>query len=177
MSRNLVYKISISDGKKELYSSELSFNEIQDLISSADDNLANEKLFELAASHPSEVVRENVAYKDNINQETWEILSEDTSINVLRRLVNSDSCKRNASQKQLEEWIKLDVEIAKNIAGYLDRYEEADIDQLAKVLSEHTDPSVVSEVASNSSIPKKYLKNLTKNNDPQVANNAKRSLE
>ncbi|MDH6302637.1 Mg/Co/Ni transporter MgtE [Polynucleobacter sphagniphilus] len=177
MSKSLVYKVSISDGKKELYSSELSFNEIQDLISSADDNLANEKLFEIAATHPSEVVRENVAYKDNINQETWEILSEDTSVNVLRRLVNSDSCKRNASQKQLEAWIKLDVEIAKNIAGYLDRYEEADIDQLAKVLSEHSDPSVVSEVASNSDTPKKLLKLLLKHKDQRVVSNAKRSLE
>lgn len=177
MSKNLVYKISISDGKKEVYSSELSFSEVQDLISSADDSLQNEKLFELAASHPSEVVRENVAYKDNINQETWEILSEDTSVNVLRRLVNSDACKRNASQKQLEAWIKLDVEIAKNIAGYLDRYEEADIDQLARVLSEHQDTSVIAEIANNSDTPKRILKLLLKHRDPRVASNAKRSLE
>jgi hypothetical protein len=177
MSDKFLYKLIITDGKKEVYTSELSFNEIQDLISSADDNLANEKLFELAAAHPSEVVRENVAYKDNINQSTWEILSEDTSINVLRRLVNSDACKRNASQKQLEAWIKLDAEIARNIAGYLDRYEEADIDQLAKVLSEHQDPSVVAEIASNSDTPKKLLKLLLKHKDQRVVSNAKRSLE
>jgi hypothetical protein len=177
MSKNLIYKLSISDGKKELYSSNLSFGEVADLISSADDSLINEKLFQSAASHPSETVRENVAYKDNINEETWEILSEDNSINVLRRLVNSDACKRNASQKQLENWIKMDIEIARNIANNLDRYENADIDALAKILSEHSDPSVIAEVASNSSIPKKYLKNLTKNSDLQIANNAKRSLE
>ncbi len=177
MSKNLIYKLSISDGKKELYSSNLSFNEVADLISSADDSLINEKLFQCAASHPSETVRENVAHKDNINEETWEILSEDNSINVLRRLVNSDPCKRNASQNQLENWIKMDIEIARNIANNLDRYENVDIDALAKILSEHSDPSVVAEIASNSSIPKKYLKNLTKNIDPQVANNANRSLE
>lgn len=134
-------------------------------------------MFELAATHPSEVVRENVAYKDNINQETWEILAADTSLNVLRRLVNSESCKRNASQEQLESWIKLDVELAKNIAGYLDRYENADIDELAKVLCEHPDPSVVAELASNSDTPKKLLKLLLKHKDQRVVSNAKRSLE
>ncbi len=92
-------------------------------------------------------------------------------------MVNSDPCKRNASQNQLENWIKMDIEIARNIANNLDRYENVDIDALAKILSEHSDPSVVAEIASNSSIPKKYLKNLTKNIDPQVANNANRSLE
>jgi len=177
MSRNLTYKISISDGKKDLFSSELSFNEVQEFISSADDSLQNEKLFELAASHMSELVREYVAYKDNINYETYKILSEDKSPNVLRRLISTDACKRNATQEQLENWIKLDPELARNIAGYIDRYENSDIDELAKVLCEHSDPSVVAEAANNSDTPKKLLKLLLKHSDSRVVANAKRSLE
>ena len=177
MSKNLVYKILISDGNKELFSSELSFSEVQEFISSADDSLQNEKLFELASSHPSEFVRENVAYKDNINQETYKILSEDTSPNVLRRLISTDACKRNATQEQLEGWIKLDPELARNIAGYIDRYENVDIDELAKILCDHPDPSVVAEVANNSDTPKKLLKTLLKHSDSRVVGNAKRSLE
>jgi len=177
MIKDLTYKIIIFDDKKEVYSSDLSFNEVQEYISSADDSLQNQKLFELASSHPSESVRENVAYKDNINQETYEILSEDTSPNVLRRLVSTDACKRNATQEQLEGWIKLDPELARNIAGYVDRYENADIDELAKILCDHSDPSVVAEIANNSDTPKKLLKTLLKHSDSRVVANAKRSLE
>jgi hypothetical protein len=177
MSKNLTYRIQILDGKKEVYSSELSFSEIQEFTSSADDSFENEKLFQLAAHHPSEVVRENIAYKDNINEDTWEILSEDNSINVLRRLVNSESCKRYASNDQLEKWIKMDVELARNIASYIDRYENADIDELAKILCEHSDPSVVAELANNSDTPKKLLKILLKHSDSRVVANARRSLD
>ena len=177
MSDKFFYKLVITDGKKEVYTSNMSYNDVEQIINYADDNQSNEKLFQIAATHPSEAVRENIAYKDNINQKTWEILAADTSLNVLRRLVNSESCKTNASQKQLETWVKLDVELAKNIAGNLDRYQDADIDQLAKVLCEHSDPSVVAEIASNSDTPKKFLKTLLKHVDQRVVANAKRSLE
>jgi hypothetical protein len=177
MSKNLIYKITVSDGKKEVYSSNLSFNEVQDFISSADDTYLNQELFQIASEHPSDVVRENVAYKDSINQETYDNLAVDESLNVLRRLVGTEGCRRYASQEQLEGWIKLDPELARNIANSFDRYDEIDLDAISKLLCNHSDPSVVAEIASNSGTPKKYLKTLLKHSDSRVVANAKRSLE
>lgn len=177
MSNKVSFRVTICDGKKELYSADMSFNEVQDYISAADDDVLNQKLFELAACHSSELVRENVAYKDNIDEKTWNNLSEDTSINVLRRLVTTDATRAYASQEKLENWIKLDAELARSIANHIDRYQNADVDDLAIALSNHSDPSVLAELAGNSDTPKKLLKILLKHPDTRVSLNAKRALD
>lgn len=176
MNQKLQFKITISDEKKEICSLEMSFNEIQDLINYSDDSKRNEMLFEFAASHPSEVVRENIAYKDSINEKTWNILAKDSSINVLRRLVATEASRKYVTLEHLKKWIKLDVEIARTIANYLGNYEQVDIDELADILHLHSDPSVVAELANNSDSPRKLLKELTKYPDARVSSNAKSTL-
>ena len=174
--KNYQYKLVILDEKKEIYSSNLSFYDLEQLSSNLDDSESSSPLFHILSNHPSENVRENIAYKDNLNEETFEILSNDKSINVLRRLINSDAAKKYASNQKLIEWINLDSELAKSIASYINRYENGEIDELAEILSNHIDPSVASELANNSDTPKKYLKKLLKHQDSKVAKDAKNSL-
>ena len=178
MSNNLTYKLVITDGKEEKYSSVLSYEDIAYFVDrgniDANDSM---ELFRYAAQHPSASVRAYVAYKDSITEEIFQILANDSSIKVLRDLVRSDACKKYATLEHLLKYINLDHELAESIAGSIEDYEKAEVDELVKALIAHSDPSVTASLADNYRTPKKTLKTLTKHVDPHVANSAKRSLE
>ena len=140
------------------------------------DEESENDLFILMAQHPSSAVRQNIAYKDNISEEICELLSEDTSVGVLRNLVRSAAFKRFASESTIEKIIKTDVEVAQNVAGDVDSFQHADESKLAALLSENSDPQVLESLANNSSTPKKILKTLSNHPDPKIAGNAKISL-
>jgi hypothetical protein len=73
--------------------------------------------------------------------------------------------------------IDRDVDAAESIAGYVESYESAASDDIAEALAKHTDPRVRAALASNSSAPKKFLKNLLKDSDSRVRASAKQSLD
>ncbi len=174
--KSYIYKLGVYEGDKEVYQGALSYEEMMSVISSCPDSPSNQALFEFAAFHPSSTVREYVASKDNLSSKTVEILSADKSINVLRSLVRSSSFKKLASDKLLVELIRLDFEIARNIADYYEQYEMADSSKLIAALLESTDPAVLTSLAGNYSTPKKIIKELANNSDPYVANTAKNRL-
>jgi hypothetical protein len=170
------FKFVIEDGNKELLSKELNYYELQDYAGSLEDNLTNTEIFKILSIHPSQEVRERIASKDNLDMEVCENFEEETVVNVLRSFVRSDGCKRYSSQKNVVKWISMDVELACSIAGNLERYENIEIDEVVKIIMKHTDPSVLAELAGNSSIPKKYLKELSKHVDSKVSSNARYSM-
>lgn len=177
MAKDLVFKLIVTNGGKEAYSANLSYEAVANVTSSFADNSENNDYFILAAQHPASTVRENLAYKDNLSSEVVELLSKDTSIGVLRNLVRSNAFKENATQAQLEQLIKLDTEIAQSIAGNVEGYEQADVNKLATLLAANDDPAVVASLAQNYSTPKKILKTLTTHSDPYVASEAKARLD
>lgn len=175
--KNYTFKLGIFEGDKEVYQGNLSYEEVMSLVSTSFDGEANEKFYEFAALHPSSVVREYVASKDNLSAHTIEILSSDKSINVLRSLVRSASFKKIAGEKLLVDFINLDFEIARNIADCFEQFDMADSSKLIAALLECNDPAVLTSLASNYSTPKKIIKLLVENDDPYVANTAKDRLK
>jgi hypothetical protein len=177
MSSKLVFKLVVEDGGKEVFSEPLSYETISNIASSYDDSKDSSKFFALAARHPASSVRENIAYKDNITKETLSLLKIDKSLAVLRNLVRTEAFKKNASEEDIERLIHLDVEIAQNIAGDIDSYEQADAVKLCAIFLSMEDPSILASLAGNYSAPKKVLKELANNPDPYVALQAKKQLE
>jgi hypothetical protein len=177
MSKELVFKLVVSESGKEAYSVNLSYEVVSSIVSDFPDNESSNDFFRLAAQHAASVVRENVAYKDHLNSDVLEILSKDSSISVLRNLVRSQAFRENVTQEELVALIKLDTEIAQTIANNVDSYEQADVNELASLLSKHEDPSVVYSLAQNWGTPKEILKTLLTHPDPYIANEAKTRLE
>lgn len=177
MSKELVFKLVVSDSGKEKFSANLSFEMLSNIVSNFPDDKSSNDFLLLAAQHPASVVRENVAYKDNLSSEVLELLSKDSSIAVLRNLVSSGAFKENVTQEKLIDLIKLDTEIARRIANNIDSYEQADLSELATLISKHEDPSVVADLAQSYGTPKKILKTLLNHPDPYVSREARLRLE
>lgn len=162
---------------KEAYSTVLSYESVENIVSNYQDSEENNDFFALVAKHAASSVRDNLAYKDNLSAEVFEILSKDNSIAMHRNLARSNSFKENATQELLERLIQLDTEIAQSIAGNVESFEQAEINKLATLLAAHSDPSVVANLAENYSAPKKVLKTLLNHSDSSVASKAKNTLE
>ncbi len=177
MTRDLTFKLVVTEGDKPVYSANLSYEAVSDFVTNFPDKSDSNDFFILAAQHPVSTVREQVAYKDSLNSDTVEILKNDASISVLRHLVRSSAFRETASQDYLEKIIPLDVEIARNIASEIQLFEQADVNKLATFLAGNPDPSVAASLAQNYSTPKKILKALTTHKDPYIAAEAKARLE
>jgi hypothetical protein len=177
MSSKLLFKLVVEDSGEEVFSKPLSYETVANIVSSYEDADESNGFFALAAQHPASTVRENVAYKDKLSEEILGMLINDKSIPVLRNLVRTEAFKENASAEVIERLIKLDVEIAQNIAGDIDSYQQADANKLCTLILGLDDPSILASLAGNYSTPKKVLKELVNHSDPFVASEAKRRLE
>jgi len=173
----ITFRVTVDVDGESVYSHDLSHEEVSNLVSNAPDHESSERLYFYAAQHPSSSVRENVAYKDKLSEEIVGILAKDKSVAVLRNLVRTAKFRDIASLELLQALIGLDVEIATSIASDIESYAEAGSLALAKILAEHADPAVVLSLAGNYRAPKKILEGLLRYPDPQVAREAKRSLD
>jgi hypothetical protein len=177
MSNNLEFSLIIKENGEELLTQKLSYEAVANILNSASDNEENASLFHLAARHPASSVRENVSYKDNLSEETVNILAADNSIPVLRNIVRCSKFKGMATIEQLEKLSNLDTDIAESIASDVESYSEVDESELSKIIASHADPAVVRSLARNYNTPKKILKSLLKHSDPIVVAEAKERLE
>ena len=173
----ILFKVIIESDGKEVHAHRLSYEETASLVNNAPDHESSERLYFWAAQHPANAVRESVAYKEKLSSETVDILSQDTSIPVLRYIVRNAQFKYTATLELLQRLIELDIEIATSIASDLETYSEAGSLALAKVLAEHPDPAVPYALAGNYRAPKKVLEHLLEHSDTQVAREARRNLQ
>jgi hypothetical protein len=177
MSDKLEFKLVIEESGKQVYSHTLSYDSVASIVSNYEDNSRNNDFFALAAKHPASTVRENVAYKDKISEEIVNHLINDTSISVLRNLIRSEAFKEHASHDVVEKLVKFDIEIAQNVAGDFEAYQQANSTKLCAALMALSDPSISYSLAGNYNAPKKLLKELQNHKDPYVASEARRRLE
>jgi hypothetical protein len=177
MSKKLEFKLVVTDGENVILSKPLSYEAVSNIISNATDSEDNSDLFHVAAKHSASSVREYVAYKDNIDDETLSGLSTDSSISVLRNLVRSRKFKEQASFDQVTQLLGLDTEIAQSIASDIESFTDVDTGKLAQLVAQHSDPAVVASLAGNYGTPKKILKTLLSHSDPHVVSEAKARLD
>lgn len=164
------------EGKQKL-SIEIGYEDLAWMVSNLPDSADFEEIYSVLATHPSASVREIVAGKDKLNEETVNTLAADPDALVIRALVRSDAARDTLTTEQLVSMIKRDIDTAENIGGYVEGYNNADVDTVVEVLLKHPDPKVRNAIAYNSSSPKKALKSLLKDADPKVRASAKASLE
>ena len=155
---------------------ELGYEEIATIVSSLADKETNVVIFDLLGKHSSVNVREAVASKDKLSEATVMLLANDAEVAVSRSLVRSEKAREYLTTEQLTAMSKRDVDTAENIAGYVEAYKNADADELADALSQHSDPRVRCALASNSGTAKKLIKKLTNDSDRKVQAAARETL-
>ncbi|MFN5881312.1 MAG: hypothetical protein ACK44L_06335 [Burkholderiales bacterium] len=156
---------------------ELGFEDFSQIVSNLPDTAEHADLFDLLSEHPSIAIREYVAMKDNLAESTVKRLAADRDVSVIRSLLRSSKGQEFLSTAQLLEMISRDVEAAESVANQVEAFDSADIDELAAALLKHGDARVRNSLAGNSSAPKKILKTLLKDPDPNVRASAQQSLD
>jgi hypothetical protein len=168
--------VAIQDGKEVLVEP-LSYELLANLVSYYPDSTKGQDLFGLASQHPSAEVRLQVANKNKIDEETCHRLTTDDALVVLKNLVANTIFKEVVTMEILEKYLTIDKELAEAIAYDLESYKSVDILNLAELIANNKDPSVVAALADNRRAPKKVLRDLLNHPDPLVAERANESLK
>lgn len=171
------FKLVIEADGAEVFNEELGAESVSGLAGRLQDIAENKDLFGHLAKSASSEVRSDIAYKDNLNEETVELLSRDDSIDVRRRLCCQPPFREWVGTELLLEYISADIDCAKTIAGSVSEYSNADTNKLAIELCKHLDPDVRNALASSWGAPKKFLKQLLSDPDASVRASAKRTLD
>jgi hypothetical protein len=177
MNEKITFKLVAVKGDVIVYETLMSYVTLGSFISNCSDSQEYSALFELASLHPSTQVREQVAYKDQLNETTVSTLTKDNSINVLRNLVRSTSFKQIATEDELLRLIDLDSELAISIAQNIETFENIVQQKVIDKLLASSDPAVAAALAGNYSTNRKILKSLIIHEDTFVADEAKKRLE
>ena len=134
-------------------------------------------IFHVLAKSASANIRQEIAYKDTISEETALLLLEDKDSAVLERIVRNDVAKIVITKEILDNILKVANEaVLKEIANNCENYENIGQEDVVKKLLEIGNPSVTLAIAENYSTPNKILKTLLKNSDPDIARAAQKSL-
>lgn len=171
------FKLVIEVDGAEVLNEELGSECVSGLTGRLQDIAENKDFFGYLAKSASSEVRSDIAYKDNLNEETVELLSRDNSLDVRRRLCGQTPFREWVGTELLLEYISTDIECAKTIAGSVSDYSNADANKVAIELCKHSDPDVRNALAGSWGAPKKFLKQLLSDPDASVRASAKRTLD
>lgn len=167
--------VQIEGGEEKRF--EIGSEVLSQMSSSLPDASDSQEILHFLAMSPSSEVRSGIAYKDCLSQETVELLAKDNSIDVRRRLCGQTPFSEWATTEKLIEFINLDLDCARTIAGRINEYSNADTNEVAAVLRDHSDPDVRRALAGSWGIAKNIAKQLLNDADPDVRATAKRTLD
>jgi len=157
---------------------ELNFNALIDISISLSSSDENRKIFHELAKSPCSDIREQVANTTSLDDETIEILIHDTSIDVLRQIVGHGRAQCIISQEDLERLMDTgDTELLCSIAKKVDDYDSCDRHLICLKLVKQRDPKVREALADNENVPKVFLETLLNDEDSEVADTAKYTLQ
>jgi hypothetical protein len=139
------------------------------LVSSLPEDRECTELMSQLARSPCCMLRAAVAGRADLASETVDLLASDPEPTVVESLLWNASASARLTDAQLRKFISRGSQLACRIAERLGTFSEADETELAQALAEHADPSVRKALAQNAEVPKRVLKSLLKDPDPDVA--------
>ena len=142
----------------------LGTQQIDSLVSCAEDTAEFAGLFSATAQHPANCVRLTVAGRDQLPGDAALALAHDPCANVRTQVARSRVFGRFATEAVVLKLIDSDPQVAEAIAGGIEQFENADVNTLCEALVRHPDPTVRRALAWNSGTPLKWVKKLR--NDP-----------
>ncbi len=150
---------------------------LADIVSALPDQDTYAAVFEQFAKSTAFSVRENVAYKDNINKNTVALLTKDPVEQVILNLVRSQNAAKFITDAVLLAIINRNSKLAAEIASRVEVFDKVNTTKTCLALISSIDPLVRKAVAENYNTPKKILTELLGDEEPEVVAAAKNSLE
>ena len=88
------FRLVVLEDGKEVLNDLLSCDLMSTIANYYPDNINSQRFFKYASLHPSNEVRQQIAYKDKIDENACRILMEDDSISVLKNLLRNSVFSR-----------------------------------------------------------------------------------
>jgi hypothetical protein len=157
---------------------QVGVNLLKDISSDIPDNENYQAIFhELAQSKVAEI-RANISYKDKLSKDTVQLLLRDKDSEVLSNIIRNEVAQIIANDDDIDYLIStLNEDNLVRLISYLDDYRNIDLEKHVEKLLSLENPVIDLAIAENHSMPKKFLNQLLKSNDLDVANSAKSTLE
>lgn len=153
----------------------LGFSAIENLVGELNGCDAMAVIEELGR-HSSSAVRAAIARRDDLPENLVHQFASDPSAAVNLAVLASEAGKQYLTTEEILAIYAKSEEAAKDSCWRIEGYREADIGVLAGELSRHPDPGVRMALATNTSVPRKFLKILSSDDDPSVAGAALESM-
>jgi hypothetical protein len=154
------------------------YDSIKDLTQQLPDKEGYEAIYHELAKLPSADVREVVAWKDNLGEDTVKLLLDDSSPTVLERIIRNDKFPKFADKEMLIKILNTQLkDVLENLADNVEEFNEGIRDWLCNELLKQKDPGIRMKLARNQDVPLNILGELAKDDDEDVATKAKESLE
>lgn len=177
MSAEIEFKLVIKENGQEVYSSEIGYRQLSNIVSYANDVPSNKTLFVSATQHPASEVRIEAAQKDQLPLEHLQRLIDDPSFDVRKVVIARDRFKRVVSAEKLKQLMASDPAMACEVAKDVSGFTEVDPSELCAILAQHSDPSVSLELAEGYNTPRNVVKALLEHADPSIATAAEDKLK
>lgn len=149
--------ITIRDGNTTIADLPVSSEQVAEAVREIDDVTDNAPMFELLASHPSALVREEVVLKNCLNEATVMQLAADPSVTVLYWLAGNEAFEKFGTDAEVMALIDSDTEVAKAVAECFERYERIDQQLILRGLLDLGDMAVIAVLANRHLLPEAEL--------------------
>lgn len=172
-----VYKLVICEEDRIVLETPIPFEVMESVASMWPDSENYTELFELLAEHPCHLVRSSICSKSSLSENTVNKLVKDTSLDVLRYIVDNDVFRSIANEETVLDLIGKDQQIAYSLANSFGFLKNINAPTIAERLMQSKDPAILTTLADNGDTPRRALQVLAKHPDPRVACRAKDTLK
>ena len=155
----------------------LCYEELKEITGCLSDIKKNRTVFDELAKSPSSTIRMNVSWNKAISDQTVALLLADSSIEVLRGIVENGRSRWIITEEILERLISNgDTELLCTVADEVGDFYECDVDVICEKLVHQKDPQIRYRLASNSDTPEEFIAELIDDEDMDVARTARKTL-
>ncbi len=157
---------------------DLGADALGDLVSSLSDRKDAADFFEELASYPYAKVREAVAWKRCLTDETVKVLAQDKTDAVLIALINNAAASDRIPIIRIHELVAAnDVALLQAILQNLESMPQLDAGHFHHMFAIHEDAALRLEVVRTSAVKPELLQHLARDEDPDVRETALAALQ
>ncbi len=156
---------------------DISADDLANIVNALPERRGTSKLYKVLARSSSAKVRQAVANKSPLSDETVRLLSQDRTQAVLIALLNNDAANQRIAKSKIAEWIADDdVDMLQTIFQNLKNLTQLDTAHIFYKFARHFDAAIRLEVALSSDTDVETLELLTTDEDSEVCEVATNTL-
>jgi hypothetical protein len=169
-------KLKIND-----YEITLGHKALEDIAFMLEDIPEHRDIFHELAKSESSALLVNLVDKEHLAKLTVRMLIDDSSLEVMRAVIDSRHARKHMTRRDLEAYIatgdgELLSTMARDLEYFTEVYEVCEKDWLCEKLTGQKDPAVRFALAENTDTPVQVLEDLAEDEDVDVARQAGKTL-